>query len=95
MICSMVGSTREQNGHWKSDHSTIVTLACSGPLAGALPTGTLKRSTLESGSAAVGTGPLLSPLPLFHVCPMNTPTTRATSIPMIAVPLLMGTPVPS
>src|SRR5712691_2927396 len=36
--CCSVGSTRPQNGHWKSDHSTIVTGAFFGPSTGALPT---------------------------------------------------------
>ena len=36
--CCSVGSTRPQNGHWKSDHSTMVTGAFLGPRTGALPT---------------------------------------------------------
>ena len=37
----MVPMTREQKGHWKSEYSTMVTLAVSGPRTGPLPTGTL------------------------------------------------------
>ncbi len=37
-ICLSVGSTRAQYGHWKSDHSTMVTLAgAGGRPAGAAP----------------------------------------------------------
>ena len=32
MTCLTVGSTRPQNGHWKSENSTIVTLASFGAL---------------------------------------------------------------
>src|SRR5215831_19255746 len=39
--CLNVGSTRPQNGHWKSDHSTIVTLAFFAPRTGELPTSAL------------------------------------------------------
>jgi hypothetical protein len=35
MIWSMVGSTREQNGHWKSENWTMVTSASFAPLMGA------------------------------------------------------------
>ena len=35
MIWSMVGSTREQNGHWKSENCTMVTSASLAPLIGA------------------------------------------------------------
>src|SRR5437588_6216539 len=49
----MVGSTREQNGHWKSENSTIVILAWAGPLTGELPTGTLYTTV---GSASAGRG---------------------------------------
>ena len=35
VISFSVGFTREQNGHWKSLNSTMVTLACLGPLRGA------------------------------------------------------------
>ncbi len=35
-IWSIVGSTREQNGHWKSENSTIVTRAVRLPHTGSL-----------------------------------------------------------
>src|SRR5260370_15197101 len=41
-ICLRVGSTRLQKGHWKSDHSTMVTLACLPPMAGPSPGSTLR-----------------------------------------------------
>jgi hypothetical protein len=34
-ICSRVGPTLPQNGHWKSDISAIVTGAPAGPFIGA------------------------------------------------------------
>ena len=40
-ICLTVGTTREQNGHWKSENSTICTGAFVGPTDGALPASTL------------------------------------------------------
>ena len=55
----MVGSTREQNGHWKSENWTMVTLAVFGPFSGELPTGTL-YCALGSGCAGCGCGGLLS-----------------------------------
>jgi len=48
-ISSSVGMTLLQNGHWKSDHSTIVTSAVAGPLDGESPTGTFH--TVLSSSA--------------------------------------------
>ena len=33
-ICVRVGPTLEQKGHWKSEDSTSLTFALSGPLAG-------------------------------------------------------------
>ena len=35
-ICVRVGPTLEQNGHWKSENSAIVTGAPAGPRKGAL-----------------------------------------------------------
>ena len=35
-ICVRVGPTLEQNGHWKSENSAMVTGAPAGPRAGAL-----------------------------------------------------------
>ena len=43
-------STRLQNGHWKSENSTIVTSALSGPLIGESPTGTF-QTVLSSSSS--------------------------------------------
>src|SRR4051812_23708950 len=40
-----------QNGHWKSDHSTIVTAALAGPLAGEVPT-LMSYFLLGSGALA-------------------------------------------
>ena len=40
----MVGLTRLQNGHWKSENSTMFTCASAGPLA-APSSGTRTRST--------------------------------------------------
>ena len=34
MICSTVGSTRLQNGHWKSENSWMTTFAFGAALAG-------------------------------------------------------------
>ena len=45
---SRVGITREQNGHWKSENSTIVTGAVAGPLAGPVA-----ATSARSGSSFV------------------------------------------
>ena len=50
------GSTRPQNGHWKSENSTIVTFAVEGPRS-APPSGTAIRSTGgPSGTSAAAGG---------------------------------------
>src|SRR5689334_20762214 len=88
----MVGSTRAQNGHWKSDHSMMVTLARSSPLTGELPIGTLKRSTFASGSAAAGIcamAPAPGPRPGPMYPPRKYPTASEINIAMMAVPLLI------
>src|SRR6185312_5734182 len=88
VICPMVASTRAQYGHWKSDHSTMVTFACAGPFAGELPTGILNRSTLLSGRAADETWVIVLSFD-FNRSPTNTPTASVTSMAMMDVPLLM------
>src|SRR5581483_11855263 len=51
MILSIVGMTRPQNGHWKSEKATMVTFAFSGPRTGP-SIGTRNRSTSPTiGSA--------------------------------------------
>ena len=45
------GSTRLQNGHWKSEKATMVTFAFSGPRTGP-STGTRKRSTSPTAGSA-------------------------------------------
>jgi len=51
-ICLIVGSTRLQYGHWKSDHSTMVIGALFGPLTGAAPTATSWAAGGAVGAAA-------------------------------------------
>ena len=84
----MVGSTRLQKGHWKSDHSTMVTLASALPSCGASPSATLKIWSEPGGAAAgIGAGAASGALrrgvprlpPLEPTCcptakPMATPT---------------------
>ena len=54
-ICFSVGTTREQNGHWKSDHSTIVTFApFLPPLAGASAGKSILRMAAGAGAAGDG-----------------------------------------
>ena len=53
-ILSMVGSTREQNGHWKSENCTMVTSASLAPLPGAPLHLGLEDAC--SGSGAPGAG---------------------------------------
>ena len=67
----------------------MVTLAFSLPFDGALPIGTLKRSTLGSGSAAAGMTASALPPPSCMYLPRKNPSVSETSIPMMAVPLLM------
>src|SRR5690348_5631550 len=57
MICLRVGSTRPQKGHWKSDHSTIVTGAFFGPRTGALPTLTSYFWSGDGAAATAGAEP--------------------------------------
>src|SRR5205823_12189763 len=56
-ICLSVGSTRPQNGHWKSDHSTMVTGAFFGPRTGAAPTSTVNFWSAAGAAAAWGALP--------------------------------------
>src|SRR5438067_650343 len=53
--CVSVGSTRPQNGHWKSDHMTMVTLDVLGPRAGEWPTSAL-YTVFASGSPGRAAG---------------------------------------
>src|SRR6188472_2446201 len=55
-ICLRVGTTREQNGHWKSDQSTIVTFAPAlPPLAGESEgTSTLRIAAGAGAEGALG-----------------------------------------
>src|SRR3954466_5540304 len=57
MICLSVGSTRLQNGHWKSENSTMVTGAVFGPRTGALPTLTSNFWSGAGAAAAAGADP--------------------------------------
>ena len=51
----MVPFTRLQNGHWKSDHSTIVMSASSEPFCGSVfDTGILKTSLSSAGLLRLG-----------------------------------------
>src|SRR5467141_3104037 len=47
-----VGSARWQNGHWKSENSTMVTLACLAPVHGE----SVPKSTLRAVGAGGGCG---------------------------------------
>src|SRR5882672_42808 len=99
MIWSSVGSTRLQNGHWKSLNSTIVTSASGVPLTGSpAVTGTLKRSgpsfsstplTLSSAGAAPASA-VASPEGegLAVTLPSNMPAQNAKIIDTSAEPLL-------
>ena len=52
MIWSTVGSTREQNGHWKSENWTMVTRASLAPLMGA-PAMSALYTSVGRGSPAL------------------------------------------
>ena len=68
-ICSTVGSTRPQNGHWKSLNSTMVTSASGLPRSGcASVMGTLYRSTSLSAGAAALSAPFLAVSVLTAIC---------------------------
>src|SRR5215470_12738286 len=54
--CLSVGSTREQNGHWKSLHTAMVTGAPLGPSMGAAPTSMATFSVGTAGAAMAGGG---------------------------------------
>src|ERR1051325_2243586 len=55
MTLLMVGSTREQNGHWKSENCTMVTSASLAPFTGAPLTSAL-NTVVASGSPWRGGG---------------------------------------
>ena len=57
VICFSVGLTREQNGHWKSLNSTMVTLADLGPLRGLCAGMVTLRGPAGRGAAAWGAAP--------------------------------------
>src|SRR5215471_7606474 len=100
MICEIVGSTREQNGHWKSLIATIVTSASAGPFTGSADvTGTLKRSmsSLASPAPVVSESPSLAavassppPEPDAVMLPITIPQKNANNIDTRADPLLMA-----
>src|SRR5712692_10320440 len=77
----MVGSTREQNGHWKSENSITVTLAVLAPRAGELPTGTLYTDVSCSGTGGRASASFDSVLALrvraSYTCEAGTPAESA------------------
>src|SRR3569623_419868 len=56
MILVIVGSTRPQNGHWKSDHITMVTGASLSPRRGSEPCSVLLAVFGPGSPAAAGGG---------------------------------------
>jgi len=99
-----VSITRLQKGHWKSDHSTMVTFASGLPCCGALPSATLKIWSDPGGGAAGAAvaatcGALRMgvprPLPLEPMCwPTAKPATAPTQTPMNTFQLLFTWKVP-
>src|SRR5262249_55447261 len=67
-MASMVGSTREQNGHWKSLHSIIVTSASGLPRVGAVE-GAGTFQTVVSAGGGPGGGPCGLPAPGAETLP--------------------------
>ena len=94
MILSTVGTTRLQNGHWKSENSTMVTLAHRpGPSTGP-SSGTRTRSTPSLGPWVVGiaaAAPAEFELSLSRVArrPRPYPPPSTTSNNANTVPLFM------
>src|SRR3954464_6828023 len=56
--CLSVGSTRAQNGHWKSDHSTIVTFGFFAPVHGPSPGSTLRACGWGAACGGGAGGPV-------------------------------------
>ena len=92
----IVGSTREQNGHWKSLKSTIVTGAERMPHIGSLDEiGTAASSSLHTAasaaSAATSSVAALAIAPLRSTPYISIPPARKQSRkPTMAVPLFMN-----
>src|SRR4051812_23719007 len=61
-ICWSVGSTRAQNGHWKSDHSTMVTFGFFAPVTGPSPGSTLRACGCGAAEGGGAGGPLMPSL---------------------------------
>ena len=91
-----VGTTRLQNGHWKSENSTTVTFASAGPFA-APSSGTRTRSTpspapcgsfiaIDDFAVAALAPP---PLPFVSILPMPIPPPSTTTNRAKTVPLFM------
>src|SRR5580698_2570196 len=97
MILSTVGTTRLQNGHWKSENSTMVTLALAGPREGP-SSATRTRSTPSPGPWAVGMAAVASVelLSLSRVArrPRPYPPPSTTSNNANTVPLFMICSIP-